>query len=370
MLIPLGEADERCGGKAANLARLLHGGFTVPLGFVVLDALRADDWVREVRTAVRDLGAGSVAVRSSALGEDGTEASFAGQLHSALDITEPAQVTEEVRRAARSGTSPEAVAYAARMSREPVAVVPVIVQSMIHAEIAGVMFTRHPVTGTYEVVIEAGRGLGEDVVGGTVTPWTWTVEGRTVTRRAGGPSPLLTQAQVLDLADVGRRIEAVFGCPQDVEWAIADGTVWVLQSRPVTTTPVASTTNRARHDEGVVDQVLAAGTPASPGTAGGRVRILDGLDDFARFGAGDVLVCRTTSPAWTPLLARAAAVVTETGGLLAHAAIVAREFGIPAVLAVTQAMDVLDDGQYVVVDGTAGIVATTGVFTTELPEER
>lgn len=365
MLISLSEADERCGGKAANLARLLREGFAVPLGFVVLDALRADGWVREVGTAMRDLGARSVAVRSSALGEDGTETSFAGQLHSALDISEITQVTEEVRRAARSGTSPEAVAYAARTGRETEAVVPVIVQSMIHAEIAGVMFTRHPVTGADDVVIEAGRGLGEDVVGGTVTPWTWTVEGRTVTRLAGGPGLLLTQAQVLDLADVGRRIEAVFGCPQDVEWAIADGSVWVLQSRPVTTIPVTVPTNRARPDDGGVHQVLAAGTPASPGTAVGPARILDGLDDFARFGAGDVLVCRTTSPAWTPLLARAAAVVTETGGLLAHAAIVAREFGIPAVLAVTDVMDVLDDGQYVVVDGTAGTVATT-----EPPDER
>jgi pyruvate,water dikinase len=120
--------------------------------------------------------------------------------------------------------------------------------------------------------------------------------------------------------------------------------------------------------------VLATGTPASSGTADGTARIIEGLDDFARFDAGEVLVCRTTSPAWTPLLARAAAVVSETGGMLAHAAIVAREFGIPAVLGVTDAMSVLIDGQPVTVDGTAGTITTTEALTeaatTEPPEEQ
>ncbi|MGW5147124.1 PEP-utilizing enzyme [Rhodococcus koreensis] len=102
---------------------------------------------------------------------------------------------------------------------------------------------------------------------------------------------------------------------------------------------------------------LLTGVAASPGTAVGPARIIVGLDDFARFRPGDVLVCRTTSPAWTPLLACACAVVTETGGVLAHAAIVAREFGIPAVLAAPMAMTTLTDGLLVRVDGTHGHVA-------------
>ncbi|NAZ78298.1 pyruvate kinase, partial [Kineococcus sp. T13] len=215
--------------------------------------------------------------------------------------------------------------------------------------------------------------LGTGVVGGTVTPCSWTVDGRTATRRPGGRGPLLTRAQALDLADVGRRVEAVLGGPQDVEWAIAGGTTWVLQSRPVTTTPstTGASAHRARRG-GAPGRVLATGTPASPGAAEGPARIVAGLDDFARFAAGDVLVCRTTSPAWTPLLARAAAVVTEIGGLLAHAAIVAREFGVPAVLAVPGATSVLGEGQRVAVDGSAGTVstpATTTATTTEPPEE-
>ena len=103
-------------------------------------------------------------------------------------------------------------------------------------------------------------------------------------------------------------------------------------------------------------RLLAAGTAASPGTARGRVRVLSGLDDFARFETGDVLVCRATSPAWTPVLARAAAVVTQSGGILAHAAIVARELRLPAVTDVPEAAN-LPEGALVVVDGTRGTIA-------------
>jgi phosphoenolpyruvate synthase/pyruvate phosphate dikinase len=102
--------------------------------------------------------------------------------------------------------------------------------------------------------------------------------------------------------------------------------------------------------------VLLTGTPASPGRRSGTANVIAGLDAFDRFEPGDVLVCRTTSPAWTPLLARAAAVVTETGGVLSHAAIVAREFGIPAVVAAADAMTLLGGGQVVLVDGSEGFV--------------
>jgi pyruvate,water dikinase len=99
-----------------------------------------------------------------------------------------------------------------------------------------------------------------------------------------------------------------------------------------------------------------AGTPGSPGRATGPVRVVHGPDDFARVRPGDVLVCRFTEPAWTALFGVVAAVVTETGGVLSHAAIVAREYGIPAVLAVPGAMTALPDGATVTVDGGAGRV--------------
>ncbi|MFC7622061.1 PEP-utilizing enzyme [Microlunatus sp. GCM10028923] len=102
--------------------------------------------------------------------------------------------------------------------------------------------------------------------------------------------------------------------------------------------------------------MIITGVAASPGEVVGTVRVIGSLDDFHRFGAGEILVCRTTSPAWTPLLSRAAAVITEVGSRLAHAAIVARELRIPAVVGAGGAMTSLRDGQRVRVDGTAGTI--------------
>lgn len=354
-IVPLLDASERCGAKARNLGLLLRAGFRVPDGFVIPDPLGNPGREREIEAGLRRLGPGPFAVRSSALAEDGVESSFAGQLATTLGVTTTAEVIEAVYRSAASGSSPEAVAYAARTDREALASAGVIVQVMVQPETAGVMFTRHPVTGAEQVVIEAARGLGEAVVAGTVTPEAYLVDGVhvQVARHWGGQ--LLTTAQALAVAALGRDVESLFGCPQDIEWAIAGDDIWVLQARPITTASSAALPVRAMPGE-----MLLTGVAASPGTAAGPARIIGSLDDFARFRSGDVLVCRTTSPAWTPLLARACAVVTETGGMLAHAAIVAREFGIPAVLAAAGAMTTLTEGRRVRVDGTHGHVGTAG----------
>ncbi|WAM16480.1 PEP/pyruvate-binding domain-containing protein [Rhodococcus sp. JS3073] len=356
-LVPLPDASERCGGKARNLGLLLRAGFRVPAGFVIPDPLGDPGWEREIEAGLRRLGPGPVAVRSSALAEDGLESSFAGQLASTLGVTTAAEVIEAVHRSASSGSSPEAVAYADRTDRDAPATAGVIVQVMVQPETAGVMFTRHPVTGAEQVVIEAAGGLGDAVVAGTVTPESYLVDGVHVqtARHRGGQ--LLSTARACALAALGRDIENLFGQPQDIEWAIAGDETWVLQARPITTAPTTAPPVRATPGE-----VLLTGIAASPGTAVGPARIIGSLDDFARFRPDDVLVCRTTSPAWTPLLARACAVVTETGGMLAHAAIVAREFGIPAVLAAPGAMTALAEGRLVRVDGTRGHVGTaTGI---------
>jgi pyruvate, water dikinase len=353
VLIPLREADGRCGAKAANLGRLLRAGVDVPAGFVIGDPAGDDGWGHTIGPALLDLGSGSFAVRSSAFAEDGGQASFAGQLDTTLGATTTAQVVQAVRRIARSGAGPKVTAYAARTGQAAGNVLPVIVQVMVEPEAAGVLFTRHPVSGADQVVIEATGGLGDTVTDGTVTPEAWTVDGGGITGPGRGGAPVLTRAQVLALAEVGGRIEAIFGVPQDIEWAVAGRKLWVLQTRPITTRPDAAEPVSSEPGE-----VLLSGTPASRGVALGPVRVITGLDDFGQFRAGEVLVCRTTSPAWTPLLVRATAVVTEIGGMLAHAAIVARELGIPAVVAAPGAMTTLADGQRVVVDGGAGTVAS------------
>ena len=162
----------------------------------------------------------------------------------------------------------------------------------------------------------------------------------------------LSDDDVVRIAALGRAVSTTLGGYQDIEWAKDGETIWVLQARPVTSALpniITSATQVAR-------SATLTGSPASPGVATGRIRLIRGPADFASVAAGDVLVCQTTDPAWTPLFSIAAAVVTETGGILSHAAIVAREVGIPAVLAVPKATELLAADALVTVDGTAGTI--------------
>jgi pyruvate,water dikinase len=165
----------------------------------------------------------------------------------------------------------------------------------------------------------------------------------------------VTPDETSRLAELGRRCADLFGRAQDVEWAVRDGRIWLLQARPITALGPPSPP-----DGGMQAPALVTGTPSSPGRACGPARLVRSVDEFPRVGRGDVLVCRTTDPAWTPLFRLAAAVVTETGGVLSHAAIVAREFGIPAVVGAGGAMTRLTDGRPVTVDGTAGMISGGG----------
>ena len=327
------------------------------------------------------LGHGPLAVRSSALDEDGAQASWAGVLETVLGATGPDAVADAVRTCVASIAGPRAQAYRGRLCRPGVGGGSVIVQPLVPADCAGVLFTRHPVTGAEETVISAARGLGDAVVGGTVGVDTLTVrdghvevvagdqatrldvrDGRLVRSPVAAPDrtrPCLPPQQALELAALGDAVAGLLGGPQDLEWAVAQDRVWLLQARPVTARPhrgdgtgiPPDTHPRAGHGT-----LLGTGVPASPGVATGTVRVVQDPADPAGFGAGDVLVCATTSPAWTPLLAVAGAVVTETGGLLAHAAIVAREFGIPAVVSVPDATTSLVGGVTVRVDGRRGTI--------------
>ncbi|MFC7877667.1 PEP/pyruvate-binding domain-containing protein [Isoptericola sp. NPDC057391] len=381
MTVRLDDASPAHGGKAAALGALRRAGLPVPDGFVVPAAVAPRDLPGAVAAGSRDLArrAGGpadapVAVRSSATDEDGAHASAAGQYDTVLGATGTDRVVAAVAACRASAAGPRATAYrAATAGAAPGTPGPgglaVVVQRLVDARTAGVLFA-----GDGRVVVEASWGLGESVVQGAVDPDRWTVaDGRVVERRTGSkrtrvdrspggtttravpPSdagrPSLDDDTVLRLAALGRRVADVRGGPQDVEWAVDDaGTIWLLQARPVT----AALPEPAGHGESAG---VLRGTGASGGRASGPARVVRGPDDFASVRPGDVLVCRETDPAWTPLFGVVAAVVTETGGLLSHAAIVARELRLPAVLGVPAATDVLRHAGTVAVDGDAGTVA-------------
>ena len=371
-VVPLIDAGRTCGGKAHGLAVLLRAGLPVPDGFVVIDP--ADD-PGEIVEHLSRLRGPAVAVRSSGLTEDSASASFAGQLETVLGTRDRAGVLTAIQRCAASAGTDRVRGYRSHFGLDDEAAVPVIVQELIVADRAGVLFTRDPRTGVDAVVINASWGLGESVVSGAVVPdevvvtaladTVRVVVGTKQTRldlRAGGlvRTPVsatdrnrrcLTPDEVHRLVTLGRRCEELFNRPQDVEWAIDGNRIWLLQSRPVTALGPPTDT-----DGPGSAPPLVTGVPSSSGRATGPARLVRSVDDFVRVRPGDVLVCRTTDPAWTPLFHLAAAVVTETGGVLSHAAIVAREFGIPAVVGAEHAMTSLTDGTPVTVNGTAGTI--------------
>ena len=251
------------GGKGANLGELRRAQFPVPDGFVITTAAYAlaaesagvtgetpatarvrlagspvpSGIADAVREAYRALGAPAVAVRSSATAEDLPDASFAGQQDTVLGVTGEDAVLDAVRTCWASLWNDRAVAY--RQTHDVPARglrLAVVVQRMIDAESAGVLFTADPITGRRRrAAIEAVRGLGEQLVSGAVNPDHFIVDTRTgtVLERRGD---ILSDVQLRELAAIGARIEKHFGRPQDIEWAIDHaGKLWIVQSRDITT---------------------------------------------------------------------------------------------------------------------------------------
>jgi len=263
-LADLGAADLAvAGGKGANLGELIRAGFPVPDGFVVTtdayalaasaagvdprDPARARERLLGVHvpdgvaTAVRDgyraLGTPAVAVRSSATAEDLPEASFAGQQDTILDVRGDDALLDALRRCWASLWNERAVAYRDTHDVDPAGVrLAVVVQRMVNARAAGVLFTADPITGRRRrAAIDAVAGLGERLVSGAANPDHFLVDPRTgeVLERRGD---VLDDAQLRELAALGARIEAHFGAPQDIEWAFdRDGTLRIVQSRGITT---------------------------------------------------------------------------------------------------------------------------------------
>ena len=345
------------------------------------------DWLEaDIRTAyaelARDDGRLAVAVRSSATGEDTASASFAGMNETFLNIQGADEVIDAVRRCWRSLFGARTVYYRGSQGFGQADMdIAVVVQRQIPSTRAGVMFTVNPASGDRtQLVIEGAFGLGEAVVSGSVSPDRYLVDKETLAIRArevhhkeliiegtpeGGTTtrslseeealaPVLSDAEVVTIAGLGRRIEEHYKSPQDTEWAFdPDGAAWILQSRPVTTLHDEAVATAGSQPEGAV---LLHGLGGAPGSASGAVRVLATLADAPRLGDGDILVTHMTAPDWVPLMRRSAAIVTDSGGMTCHAAIVSRELGIPCVVGTSEATKLLRDGELVTVDATHGVV--------------
>lgn len=361
-----------------------------------------EDLEADIRTAYDALVAGredvSFAVRSSATAEDLPDASFAGQQETFLNITGIDGVLQAIREVFASLYNDRAIAYRVHHDFDHDAVaLSAGVQQMVRSDIgaSGVMFTIDTESGFSDAVfITSSYGLGEAVVQGAVNPDEFYVHKPAL--RAGRPAILkrgvgekaikmtytsdasvgrttafvdtdeaergllsLTDAEVEELARHALVIEEHYGRPMDIEWGKdgVDGQLYILQARPETVVSRAGVQQRFRMRES--GDVVVEGRAIGQKIGAGAVRVLTSIDQMHEFTPGEVLVADMTDPDWEPIMKRASAIVTNRGGRTCHAAIIARELGIPAVVGTGDGTRALTDGREVTVscaEGDTGLV--------------
>ena len=350
---------------------------------------------KEIKKAYKELtkkyqkegGSGEpyVAIRSSATAEDLPDASFAGQQETYLNVTGAGQVVDRVRECFSSLFTDRAIYYRVQKGFDHLEVaLAAAVQLMVFSEAAGVLFTLDVSNGNRDVVqIEAAYGLGEYVVQGTVTPDVYYVDKEglaikkmvseknvmLVRKEKGGveekkvppkkrEKQVLTDEQIVTLGKYGISIEEHYEKPMDIEWGLDERTdkLWILQARPETAwagkpapQPAAVATTAERN-------VIAKGLPASPGLVAGKANVILDVKDINKFQKGEILVTEMTAPDWVPAMKKSKAIVTNSGGMTCHAAIVSRELQIPCIVATKNATDVIKNGQDITVDAVNGIV--------------
>ncbi|MDI6716052.1 MAG: phosphoenolpyruvate synthase [Actinomycetota bacterium] len=385
LLANLDYNDNQALGRVSNAIKHLIISAEIPM-----------DMAKEIKAAYRRLSGPEdiyVAVRSSATAEDLPKASFAGQQVTLLNVKGEDAVVDAVRRVWASLFEARAIFYRHERGFDHFKIgIAVPVQKMVESEKSGVMFTVEPLTNDREKIeIEAIFGLGEAIVTGQVTPDIYLVrksdlqivdkrissqpwkielkEGRNQhveipqDRRS---MQKLTDEEILGLARYGIILEEHYNFPQDAEWAIEGGNIYLVQTRPITTlAPVEKAEVKEKAGE-----VILEGIAASAGMASGIVKIVRSKEELDKVKKGDVLVTPMTNPDFVPAMRRAVAIVTDSGGRTSHASIVSRELGIPCVVGTGKATQVLKDGDVITVDGARGIVYSGEIKAKALPEKR
>ena len=345
-----------------------------------------------------------VAVRSSAVSEDSKVASFAGQQETYLNVKGVAEVIESVKKCWASLYTPRAIFYRKMhkidSSQSPMSVV---VQMMVDAETAGIAFTAHPTTNdTTQILIEACYGLGETIASGRITPdefivdkETFTIISKTIADKRGvmrirDPATgktsevyisdelrrrqSITDDCVIQIAQISKKIEEYYNFPQDIEWVQNNGSIFIVQTRPITTFKLKDGREFEMMDlKFKKGEIVVKGLGASPGMGIGPVNVvLEAVKSSKVLEEGEVLITKMTNPDWVPYMKIASAIITDEGGMTCHAAIVSRELGIPCIVGTHNATEIFQkmQGVTVSVDGSRGVVYFGDVSTEAKGKER
>ena len=251
-------SSQTVGGKGLRLCRLAKAGFPVPPGFCVPVEHMDHITTKDIQCALERLDNRAVAVRSSAVEEDAAAASFAGVYLTRLNVNTPEAILQALRDIRESAFTPAALAYRQRCGIHGTPQMAAVVQKFLMPDVSGVLFLRDPVDNSERIIIEGSWGLGESVVAGTVTPDRWVLsrDGALISCEVSDKDiaivaadtgtkaieidphrrriPCIGETSIRELVELAWACESLFGRPQDIEWAIAESRVWLLQSRPIT----------------------------------------------------------------------------------------------------------------------------------------
>lgn len=395
--VPLEEADDinKFGSKAATLSGLLRNNFPVPRGFV----LSKDIWIEATEVyratlesdetsglpktvrfpdhyrsllqySLNQLESPLLAVRSSGVGEDSVRWSFAGLFKSVIGVpNQLLEVEQAILEVWGSDFAERVAAYTNKFDLEFPVPMAVIIQKMVPAKAAGVCFTQDPNDPEF-LLIEATYGLAQPLVTGKIKPDRYIMarkdlsilnssiakkrlrlflrDDKLVKDTTCSGEPSLSPSKCRSIADLCLSIEKYLGHPQDIEWALDGEKIWVVQSRPIT--------GLIRKTEKVLSgksKVVLRGLGASHGYAKGAANVVKRTSKF-EVEKNCILVAPMTDPNMVLAMSKAAGIITDRGGMICHAAILSREFGIPCVVGTGNATSVLHSGQTVEVNGYAG----------------
>ena len=331
-----------------------------------------------------------VAVRSSATAEDLAEASFAGQQDSFENIKGNQKLLIHIKKCFASLFTSRATYYRNKQGfKHEETSLAVVVQKMVDSKKSGVIFSKDPSYKNENVIIEAVYGLGKGLVSGKITPDKYIVSQEqkildkkiadkkiAITRNSAGEesivklnaerskSQVLNDVELRSLTETALKLEAHFKKPQDIEFAIEGEDISIVQTRPVTTMQ-----KRVKGEsQEIKGEPILEGLAASPGIASGKIKIIHKMEDLPKINKGDILVTKMTNPDMVVTMQKSAAIVTDDGGLTAHASIVSREMGIPCIVGTEDATTKLKEGEIITVDGFNGKVYKGKVAETEKKE--
>ena len=343
-----------------------------------INEIKYDSWVYDFEVPKEEnflSGFGGIITHNSA--------SFAGQQETYLNILGNTDVIRSVQDCWASLFTARAVYYRKKQGFDTKSVgLCAVVQKMVQSDVSGIMFTADPTGDETKIIIEAGFGLGETVVSGSITPDNYVIDKESekldkkkinhqefmLVRENGKNTEIklgdnkatmqkMTDEKVIELALIGKRIEKHYKRPMDIEWAMEKDRLYIVQARPITTLESGKKAEeKSKGEINATEKPILEGLPASPGIITGIVKVVPNIDDIIKVNSGDLLVTKMTSPSWVPVMKKASGIVTDEGGSTCHAAIVSRELGIPCVVGTSRGTIALKDGQVVTIDGTNGLV--------------